>query len=47
MTRTIPGYSCLDDLPGVNDDVAAWNEGIQKFGINERINLKDASKEEL
>jgi len=44
MTRTIAGYSALGDLPNVNKDVEAWNEGIQKFGVNEMISLKDASK---
>ena len=47
MTRTIPGYSNLGDLPAVNDDVAVWNEGVQKFDVREMINLKDQSKEEL
>ena len=47
MTRTIPGYSNLGDLPAVNDDVAVWNEGVRKFGVSERITLKDQSKEEL
>ena len=47
MTRTIPGYSTLGDLPAVNDDVAVWNEGVQKLGVSEMINLKDQSKEEL
>ena len=47
MTRTIPGYSNLGDLPAVNDDVAVWNEGVQKFGVSEMINRKDQSKEQL
>ena len=47
MTRTIPGYSNLGDLPAVNDDVAVWNEGVRKFGVSERITLKDQSKEQL
>ena len=47
MTRTIPGYSNLGDLPAVNDDVAVWNEGVRKFGVIERITLKDQSKEQL
>ena len=49
MTRTIPGYSNLGDLPAVNDDVAVWKKGVQKFGVSEKdmIDLKDQSKEQL
>ena len=46
-TREHAGYSVLGDLPAVNDDVAAWNEGVQKLGVSEMINLKDQSKEQL
>jgi len=49
MTRTIPGYSTLMDLPAVNDDVAVWNEGVRKLGVSESNirNFKDQSKDQL